>query len=117
MRIGTHSLTTLLPIGVALLLLVTACADEEKQLGEFMERGLAAVEAENDEEAIIEFRNVIQLDPNDADAHFNLADALSTLGQLEEAVAHFERAVELRPEAEAARRALERARSELGSRR
>jgi len=71
----------------------------------------------NDREAAGHFRAAVGLNPNDAEAHFNLADALRAAGKLEEAVPHYARAVELRPEADAARRALERARAELDSKR
>jgi len=98
MRIGTHSLSRVTVIGVALLLLVTACADEEKQVDEFMARGLAAVEAQNDDEAIIEFRNAIQLDPNDADAHYELAKAYLRTKQLNDAYWELTESVRLNPD-------------------
>ena len=98
MRIGTRLLSAVPVAGLALLLLVTACADEEAQLDEFMDRGLAAVEAENDEEAIIEFRNVIQLDPNHADAHYELAKAYLRTKQLNDAYWELTESVRLNPD-------------------
>ncbi|MCR9098159.1 MAG: tetratricopeptide repeat protein [bacterium] len=45
------------------------CADDEQRIAEFLERGENYVASGADEEAIIEFKNVLQLDPENADAH------------------------------------------------
>ncbi|MCM3881508.1 MAG: tetratricopeptide repeat protein [Vicinamibacterales bacterium] len=48
-------------------------------------------------EAAVHFDASLQLQPNSAPAHYNLATALSGAGRLDEAVAHYRRALELRP--------------------
>ena len=52
-----------------------ACQDEAARLAEHMERGEQALEAEKPNEAAIEFKNALQIDPNHAPAHFGLAKA------------------------------------------
>ncbi len=54
---------------LALVLMLGGCASDEKRLAEFMERGEAYAEQGLNEEAIIEFKNALQIDPNDAPAH------------------------------------------------
>ena len=51
------------------VLFAAGCADDEQRIAEFLERGAQYVEDGADPEAIIEFKNVLQLDPENADAH------------------------------------------------
>ncbi|MBW2698137.1 MAG: tetratricopeptide repeat protein, partial [Deltaproteobacteria bacterium] len=53
---------------------LSACMDDAEKISGFMERGNAYKDAEQYEEAIIEYRNVLQLDPNFSDAHGKLAE-------------------------------------------
>ena len=52
---------------------LTACQDDLVKLQEHMARGEEYVEAEQLKEAIIEFKNALQLDPNHSPAHYQLA--------------------------------------------
>ncbi len=54
---------------------LTACQDDVVKLHEHMTRGEEYAEAEQLKEAIIEFKNALQLDPNYAPAHYQLAHA------------------------------------------
>jgi hypothetical protein len=74
--------------------------------------GYALKRLGRDSEAARHFHAAIELNPDDAEAHFNLAGVLRATGRTAEAIPHYARAVELRPESQAAREALERARSE-----
>lgn len=72
---GSHR-RTFLASGVVRLVLVAlvasfaaGCADDEQRISEFIERGDGYIAAGDDEEAIIEFKNVLQLDPENAAAH------------------------------------------------
>lgn len=73
-----------------------------------MVRGMAAVEmAQSDEElagAEDEFRMATEIDPNLAAAWFNLGAVQSRMGQLEEAIASYNRYLTLSPDAEDAPR-------------
>jgi tetratricopeptide (TPR) repeat protein len=63
-------------LGVALLLLtLSACKSDEQKRDEHMARGDAYAEEEQWDEAIIEYKNVLQIDPNDGAAHFALSQA------------------------------------------
>lgn len=66
---------------LALLLLapLLACRDEQAQIARHRERAEAYVEQEQWKEAALEYRSILQIDPNDADAHYGLARAF--LGQ------------------------------------
>ena len=62
--------------GLALLaLLCLSCTDDQQRVVEFIDRGQDYVEAGEDPEAIIEFKNVLQLDPENAAAHEALSMA------------------------------------------
>ena len=58
-------------------------------------RGLLAVG--QPDAAIREFRTAIALNPENADAHFNLGVILGPRNQLDDAIAHLQRAVEINP--------------------
>ena len=50
------------------------------------------------DEAITEFRAAIEINPDFAEAHSSLGDALRELGKLEEAIAEHRAAIQLRPD-------------------
>ena len=60
--------------------------------------GMALAEQNRLDEAIGEFRQVLQIDPLDADGHHNLGNALARQGRLREAVEQFHEALRIRPE-------------------
>jgi tetratricopeptide (TPR) repeat protein len=63
-------------IGLALLVLaMAACQSDEEKLAEHMSRGDAYFEDEAFDEAIIEYKNVLQIDPNYGEAHYKLSKA------------------------------------------
>jgi tetratricopeptide (TPR) repeat protein len=64
-------------VGFLIFLLVglAACQDDATRLQEHMTRGEDYAKGERYEEALIEFKSVLQIDPNDAKAHYGLAHA------------------------------------------
>jgi tetratricopeptide (TPR) repeat protein len=64
-------------VGLLIFLLVGlwACQDDAARLQEHMTRGEEYAEQGRYEEALIEFKSVLQIDPNHAKAHFDLAHA------------------------------------------
>jgi spermidine synthase/Tfp pilus assembly protein PilF len=60
-------------------------------------RGAALATDGRLDEAIEEFRNVLRLDPDSAETHWNLGRALASRGQIPAAVAELRRSVELDP--------------------
>lgn len=86
-------------VGVVLLALsLTACQSDEQKLAEHMRRGDAYFEEGEFGEASIEYRNVLQIDPNQADAHFKLAKSYFKDGKLKEGFWELREAVRLDPE-------------------
>ncbi|MGI9251186.1 MAG: tetratricopeptide repeat protein [Pseudohongiellaceae bacterium] len=65
------------------------------------------------EQALTLFQRIVQMEPNNADAHSNLGSALAQTGRLEEAIASFERALVLQPQLESALTNMELARQRL----
>ncbi len=56
----------------------------------------------NAEQAIVHYRRVLEIRPDVARIHNNLAQALASRGELDEAVMHLQKAVELQPDYAAA---------------
>jgi Flp pilus assembly protein TadD len=59
--------------------------------------GMALAEQNRLDEAIVEFREVLQINPTDADGHHNLGNALARKGRLGEAVEQFHEALRIHP--------------------
>ena len=79
------------------LIMLVSCKSEEEKVADFLARGQEHVEAKQDKEAIIEFRNVIKLDPNNADGHYALAEAYLRQGQLKQGYWELRETVRLDP--------------------
>lgn len=80
---------------VCVLLLLLACQSEQEKIAAFMENGEVYAQAGSLNEAVIEFRNALQLDPNLADAHYRLAKAYLELKRGNEAHWEFSETVRL----------------------
>jgi tetratricopeptide (TPR) repeat protein len=77
---------------------LAACQSPEERLAEHRARAEAYLEAEQLDEAKIELLNILQLDPDDADAHFDLGDTLWKLHDFAEARWQFREATRLDPQ-------------------
>ena len=60
-------------LAVLLLALAPGCQDEQARIVEHAARGQEYLDAEAYDEAVLEFKSVLQLDPNHAEAHYGLA--------------------------------------------
>jgi tetratricopeptide (TPR) repeat protein len=96
LQISINKFFSLVLISV-LLILGSACANKEESKQKYYERGVELFEQGNYSKARLEFKNVLQIDPKDANAYF-------MFGQIEEkeenwpkAYALFLRATELDP--------------------
>jgi len=80
------------------LLFVSGCQSDAEKVEEFMQRGDEYQEAGQLEEAIIEYRNVLQIDPNAVDAHRKLANAYLNSEQLNSGYWELGETIRLDPE-------------------
>ncbi len=95
-RRGARSLCCL-----ALLVLaggLTACQDEAARLAEHMARAERQLEDGKPNEAVIEYKNALQIAPNDADAHFGLAKAYLATRDVGKAYWELQETVRLDPD-------------------
>jgi tetratricopeptide (TPR) repeat protein len=76
----------------------TLAATPTPSASEHVAQGMAYVEQGKLDEAIVEFEQAIELDPDNADAHRNLGTAYGEQGQWEKAVVPYEKAIELDPD-------------------
>jgi tetratricopeptide (TPR) repeat protein len=93
MRVRLFSLLLLSAGGV----LFAGCSSDEEALADHYDRGEEYREAEQLDEAIIEFKNVLQIDPNHADAHYGLAQAFLKQGKAREGFWELRETVRLDP--------------------
>jgi tetratricopeptide (TPR) repeat protein len=90
-----------LPRACALLaaaLVLAACQDDAERIAEHRKRAEAYLEEEKHAEAIIEFKNMLQVDPNLADAHHGLAKALIGEKKIRQAYWELQETVRLDPD-------------------
>ena len=64
-----HKHITLAALAVIVILVLAACQDDAERVEEHQSRAMAYLEEGKHAEAVIEFKNALQVDPNRADAH------------------------------------------------
>jgi tetratricopeptide (TPR) repeat protein len=74
-----------------------AAAAKKARAAQMRERGLAAVAAGREDEALEDFGLAVEADPNDQVAHHEIGKILFRRGQIPEAIGHFRSAVRLQP--------------------
>ena len=82
---------------LATALILAACQDDAERLAEHRRRAEAYLEEEKHAEAIIEFKNMLQVDPNLADVHHGLAKALIGEKKIRQAYWELQETVRLDP--------------------
>ena len=87
---------SIIPVLAACLAIACGSSEERAQL--HLERGAGYLAEDDHAAAAIEYRNALQEDPNLADAHYGLAQALTGLGKAEEAVWELRETIRLDPE-------------------
>jgi tetratricopeptide (TPR) repeat protein len=85
--------TVLVLLGTAFV----ACQSDEAKLGEHLSRGGEYYDAEEWSEAIIEFKNALQLDPNNAEAHYKLSQSYLKTKKTKEAFWELRETVRIDP--------------------
>jgi len=94
------SLPAALSLGLMMvvLLAIAGCKSEGDRLTGFLDRGREYVENDQPEEAIIEFKNVLQIDPENAEAHEALSLAYLEVEKPREAYWEMSETVRLDPQ-------------------
>jgi tetratricopeptide (TPR) repeat protein len=97
-------------LAVALLgtLLLTGCGGAEARRGGHMERGREYFAAENYEKARVEFRNALQVSPEDAEIRFMNGRVAEKLGNISDAARMYQAALDVNADHVQARAALGR---------
>ena len=79
------------------VVLLAGCRSNEQVIADHFKRGDEYSTDKKWAEAVIEYKNVLQLDPNRADAHYGLAKAFLQLGQVKEGFWELRETVRLDP--------------------
>jgi tetratricopeptide (TPR) repeat protein len=82
---------------LAMVLLVASCQDDAERLAEHQKRAEAYLEEGKHAEAVIEYKNMLQVDPNHAGAHHGLAKALIGDKKIRQAYWELQETVRLDP--------------------
>src|SRR5262245_54568147 len=93
---------------VLLAIVVAACGGAEGRKVRYLEKGEQYFAARNYEKARIEFRNALQIDPNDANTRYQVGRVAEKLNNPREAVGHYQAAIDLDANLMTARAALGR---------
>lgn len=89
----TSKLLAVLATAVTLLGM-SGCGSAEQRKARYIEKGEALLAQDNVEKARLEFRNALQIDPKDAQAHYQSGRAAERLGDPKQAVAHYQAAID-----------------------
>jgi membrane associated rhomboid family serine protease/Flp pilus assembly protein TadD len=71
--------------------------DRSETASELVNRGVDLARGDDDEGAIVAYRRALELEPDDATAHYDLGIAFERRDRFDEAIRHFARALELEP--------------------
>lgn len=86
-------------IAILLCLILSGCAGfgDTTRTEAYNRFAIKAAQAQLWNEAVFRWKQVISIDPEDAKAHNNLGVAYEALGNMEEAIASYQRAADLEP--------------------
>ena len=99
-------IVTRIGVLVACSLVLGACQDDGEKIVEHLGRGSAYQKAKDYPSAIIEYKNVLQIDPNNAAAHWGLAKGYLANQQIQEGFWELRETVRLDPDNKDAREQL-----------
>ncbi len=88
----------LIALFISALMLNPGCTSKEEKEAKHLKKAKAYLAEERLEEAVIELKNVVQLDPNHDEAYVELGDAYLKLQKPKEAYQAFLRAVSINPD-------------------
>ncbi|MEO8242356.1 MAG: tetratricopeptide repeat protein [bacterium] len=93
---------------------LSACESAKDKAARHLQSALELVQKGDPDRAVVEFRNVFQLDPNNRDARMAYAALMQDRGNLPEAYAQYQRVIDLTPGDQEALRAAARLAAEIG---
>ncbi|MFQ5644637.1 MAG: tetratricopeptide repeat protein, partial [Thiogranum sp.] len=76
---------------------LSACGGKEERKAKYFEKGKAYLAEENYEKARVEFKNVLQIDPKDAEGYFYSGQVEEKMQEWPRAFANYEKAIKLDP--------------------
>lgn len=91
-------------------IIFSACSTPEESKAKHFEKGMNYFQEDKYKEAVIEFKNVVQIDPECGPGHYQVALALKGMKKVDAAKEEFQKAINTKeefPEIEDARRLLE----------
>lgn len=92
----------------ALIVVLAGCAGAEARRAQAMEKGAEFFAAENYVKARVEFRNALQIAPNDPEARYQSGRVAEQLGEIREAAQFYQGAIDVRTDHPGARADLAR---------
>ena len=85
-------------LSIALITTLAACGGAEERKAVYMEKAKASIEAGDFDKARIELKNVLQIDPKDGEAYYQLGNVYEQQKEYRKAYGNYLKAEELSPE-------------------
>src|SRR5208282_1539701 len=80
------------------LTLVAGCSSKQNKSESYVKQGVDKAQKGKLDEAIADFNQALELDPQNADAYYNRGVAEYSNGELEAAIADYNQVIEINPE-------------------
>lgn len=85
-------------VSAMVALILSGCGGAESRKAKYLEKGKSYLEGQNYDKAVVEFKNVLQIDPKYAEAYFLLGRAEEGRRNYQQAFGLYSKAVDLNPD-------------------